>query len=72
MSGNFIQGGQIGLEKQFNNTLAELRKQNSTLSQQLEYADQRLEVNLRRDATENEPGPSRVELMVQLILFIIF
>lgn len=64
MSGNFIQGGQIGLEKQFNATLTDLRKRNSALSQQLEFANQKLEVNLRRDATENEPGPSRVELSV--------
>lgn len=64
VSGNFIQGGQIGLEKQFNATLTDLRKRNSALSQQLEFANQKLEVNLRRDATENEPGPSRVELSV--------
>lgn len=64
MSGNFIQGGQIGLEKQFNAILTDLRKRNSALSQQLEFANQKLEVNLRRDATENEPGPSRVELSV--------
>ena len=69
MSGNFIPGGQIALEKQFNTTLADLRNQNNLLTQQLEFANQKLEVNLRRDATENQPGPSRVELMVQLFNF---
>ncbi|KAI6661662.1 Guanylate-binding protein 1-like [Oopsacas minuta] len=62
-SGNFIQEGRIGLEKQFNSQLAELRRQNNTLSQQLDYSNQKLEMSQRRDATENEPGPSRVELM---------
>ena len=66
-SGNFIQEGRTGLEKHFNAQMEELRRERSSLRQQLEIAGQKLEVSQRRDAAENEPGPSRVELQVILL-----